>query len=123
MEAAVPASGEMVNSEFLTGTPGNVAFDRTIEYIEEKGIGKRAVNYPHRSRSSIALRADRWQFRMMIYRFYYQKMWNGCPRVRARSSCIRPGALLSAQSAAGRQNARQIPWIRLCVPAGITCVT
>jgi len=45
MEAAVPASGEMVNSGPMTGTPGEEAFDRTIVHIEEKGVGKRAVNY------------------------------------------------------------------------------
>ncbi len=45
MESAVPASGEMVNSGPMTGTLGEEAFDRTIEYIEERGVGKRAVNY------------------------------------------------------------------------------
>jgi len=45
MESAVPASGEMVNSGPMTGTLGEDAFDRTIEHIEEKGVGKRAVNY------------------------------------------------------------------------------
>jgi leucyl-tRNA synthetase len=45
MEASVPASGVMVNSGILTGTPGNQAFNRAISYIEERGIGKAAVNY------------------------------------------------------------------------------
>ncbi len=45
MEAAVPAAGEMVNSGPLTGTPGGIAFDKTIAFLEEKGIGKHAVNY------------------------------------------------------------------------------
>ncbi|MEA3326151.1 MAG: leucine--tRNA ligase, partial [Chloroflexota bacterium] len=45
MEAAVPASGVMVNSGLMTGTPGEEAFDRTIDFLEEKGVGKRAVNY------------------------------------------------------------------------------
>jgi leucyl-tRNA synthetase len=45
MEEAVPAAGEMVNSGSLTGTPGETAFDQTIAYLEEKGVGKRAVNY------------------------------------------------------------------------------
>jgi leucyl-tRNA synthetase len=45
MEAAVPASGEMVNSGPLTGTPGEVAFDRAVTYLEEHGIGERSVNY------------------------------------------------------------------------------
>ena len=45
MTAAVPAAGEMVNSGPLTGTPGDQAFERAVEFIEEKGIGQRAVNY------------------------------------------------------------------------------
>jgi len=45
MEAAVPASGEMVNSGPLTGTPGETAFDRAVEYLEKKGIGQRTINY------------------------------------------------------------------------------
>jgi len=45
MDAAVPASGEMVNSGPLTGTPGDEAFDRAVIYLEEKSIGERAVNY------------------------------------------------------------------------------
>ena len=45
MEAAVPASGEMVNSGRLTGTPGEIAFDRAVTYLEEHGIGERSVNY------------------------------------------------------------------------------
>ena len=45
MEAAVPAVGEMVNSGPLTGTPGEAAFSRATAYIEEKGVGKHAVNY------------------------------------------------------------------------------
>ncbi|MCK9506271.1 MAG: leucine--tRNA ligase [Porticoccaceae bacterium] len=42
---AVPAVGEMVNSGPLTGTPGEVAFQRAIAYIEEKGVGHGAVSY------------------------------------------------------------------------------
>jgi leucyl-tRNA synthetase len=45
MEAAVPASGEMVNSGPLTGTPGDVAFDRAVTYLEELGVGEKSVNY------------------------------------------------------------------------------
>ena len=37
--------GEMINSGPLTGTPGDVAVKRTIEWLEERGIGKHAVNY------------------------------------------------------------------------------
>ena len=45
MEAAIPAKGDMVNSGPLTGTPGDEAFDKAVEYLEERGIGERAVNY------------------------------------------------------------------------------
>ncbi len=37
--------GEMINSGPLTGTPGEVAVKRTIEWLETRGIGKAAVNY------------------------------------------------------------------------------
>ena len=45
MEAAVPAAGQMVNSGPLSGTPAEATFDRAVEYLEEKGIGERSVNY------------------------------------------------------------------------------
>ena len=45
MTEAVPAFGTMINSGPLTGTPGDRSFERTVEYLEERGLGKRAVNY------------------------------------------------------------------------------
>jgi len=45
MEAAVPAAGQMVNSGPLSGTPAEATFDRAVEYLEQKGIGERSVNY------------------------------------------------------------------------------
>jgi leucyl-tRNA synthetase len=45
MEASVPASGVMVNSGPLTGTSADQAFHAAIQYVEERGIGKAAVNY------------------------------------------------------------------------------
>jgi len=45
MEGAVPANGEMVNSGPLTGTPGEIAFEKAVEYLEKHAIGERAVNY------------------------------------------------------------------------------
>jgi leucyl-tRNA synthetase len=45
MSESVPAYGQLVNSGALTGTPGDQAFERTIEYLEANGLGKRAVNY------------------------------------------------------------------------------
>jgi len=37
--------GEMINSDPLTGTPGDVAVRKTTEWLEEKGVGEYAVNY------------------------------------------------------------------------------
>jgi leucyl-tRNA synthetase len=45
MAESIPATGVMVNSGPLTGTPGDQAFNKAIEYIEKRGIGKAAVNY------------------------------------------------------------------------------
>ncbi|OGO30662.1 MAG: leucine--tRNA ligase [Chloroflexi bacterium RBG_16_54_11] len=45
MEASVPAFGVMVDSGLLTGTPADQAFQRAISFIEERGVGKAAVNY------------------------------------------------------------------------------
>ena len=45
MPESVPAYGEMINSGPLSGTPGDQAFDRTIEYLEARHLGERSVNY------------------------------------------------------------------------------
>ena len=45
MPEAVPAYGLMINSGSLSGTPADVAITRTVEYLEERGIGKGSVNY------------------------------------------------------------------------------
>lgn len=45
MTAAVPASGTMVNSGPLTGTPGEMSCKKAIEYIKQIGAGKSATNY------------------------------------------------------------------------------
>ncbi|MDY6873539.1 MAG: leucine--tRNA ligase [Chloroflexota bacterium] len=45
MTEAIPAKGAMVNSGPLTGTPGDEAFDKAVAFLEERGVGKRAVNY------------------------------------------------------------------------------
>ena len=45
LTAAVPASGDMVNSGPLTGTPGAEAFQRAVGYLEARGLGNGAVNY------------------------------------------------------------------------------
>jgi len=45
MTEAVPAYGKMVNSGQLTGTSGDRAFDLSIEYLHDRGIGMYAINY------------------------------------------------------------------------------
>jgi leucyl-tRNA synthetase len=45
MPEALPEYGEMINSGPMTGTPGDRAFERTVAYLKEKGIGEWAVNY------------------------------------------------------------------------------
>jgi leucyl-tRNA synthetase len=44
-EAVTGDDGVMVRSGELTGTPGEVAVDRTIEWLEARGIGRREVTY------------------------------------------------------------------------------
>ncbi|MFN2149328.1 MAG: leucine--tRNA ligase [Anaerolineales bacterium] len=45
MEEAIPAYGEMINSGPLTGTAGDKAFERTIDFLKSKGVGEFSVNY------------------------------------------------------------------------------
>ncbi|MFN2273956.1 MAG: leucine--tRNA ligase [Anaerolineales bacterium] len=45
MEVAIPAYGEMINSGTLTGTAGDKAFERTIDFLKSKGVGEFSVNY------------------------------------------------------------------------------
>ncbi len=45
MTESVPAMGTLVNSGPLTGTPGDQSFKRACDYVEEKGVGKHAVNF------------------------------------------------------------------------------
>ena len=42
---AIPASGTMINSGPLSGTPGGVSFKKAIAYVEKIGAGKAATNY------------------------------------------------------------------------------
>ncbi len=42
---AVVAKGPMINSDKLSGTPVDQAFDRVVDLLEERGLGKRTVNY------------------------------------------------------------------------------
>jgi leucyl-tRNA synthetase len=45
MSEAIPAYGEMINSGPLSGTPGEEAFERTIDFLKSKGVGEFSVNY------------------------------------------------------------------------------
>ncbi len=45
MTAAVPASGTMVNSGELTGTPGDQSFNKAVEYVKKLDAGKPSTNY------------------------------------------------------------------------------
>ncbi|MCJ7693999.1 MAG: leucine--tRNA ligase [Anaerolineaceae bacterium] len=45
MTEAVEAKGQMVNSGPLSGTPGEQSFDAAIAFIENKGVGKGAINH------------------------------------------------------------------------------
>jgi len=45
MPESVPAYGAMTNSGSMSGTPAEDAFDKMIEYLENRGTGKKAINY------------------------------------------------------------------------------
>lgn len=45
MTESVPAHGKMVNSGILTGTPGELAYEKAVAYVEQLGAGQGAVNY------------------------------------------------------------------------------
>ncbi|MEJ2010937.1 MAG: leucine--tRNA ligase [Anaerolineales bacterium] len=45
MSEAIPAHGEMINSGPLSGTPGDEAFERTIDFLKSKAVGEFSVNY------------------------------------------------------------------------------
>jgi leucyl-tRNA synthetase len=42
---SIPAAGVMVNSGLLTGTTGDQAFQKAIEYIQKLGVGHAEVNF------------------------------------------------------------------------------
>jgi len=45
MPESVPAYGTMVNSGPLNGTPGDKAFEQAVAYLQERSLGKAAVNF------------------------------------------------------------------------------
>jgi leucyl-tRNA synthetase len=57
--------GEIINSGFINGLEVADAIEKTIQYIEEKGIGKRKVNY--RLRDAIFSRQRYWGEPFPIY--------------------------------------------------------
>jgi leucyl-tRNA synthetase len=57
--------GKMINSGFINDLDVNVAIKQTIQYIEEKGIGKRKVNF--RLRDAIFSRQRYWGEPFPVY--------------------------------------------------------
>lgn len=45
LNEALPAYGEMINSGELSGTSGQEAYSKTVEFLKQKGLGKPTVNY------------------------------------------------------------------------------
>lgn len=45
MTEAVPAHGKLVNSDQLSGIPGDQAFERVVSWLEEKNLGHKTVTY------------------------------------------------------------------------------
>ena len=45
LKEAVPATGRLVNSGPLSGTPGDQSIKRAVEYVAEKGVGIASTNY------------------------------------------------------------------------------
>jgi leucyl-tRNA synthetase len=45
MVESVPAWGTMVNSGPLSGTPGDQSFDRSVDWLETRKLGRRSINY------------------------------------------------------------------------------
>ena len=57
--------GKMINSGFINGLDANEAIQKTIQYIEEKGIGNRKVNF--RLRDAIFSRQRYWGEPFPVY--------------------------------------------------------
>jgi leucyl-tRNA synthetase len=45
MTESVPAHGRMINSGPLSGISGEKAFETAVEYVTERGFGKKTINY------------------------------------------------------------------------------
>lgn len=60
-----PKKGTMINSGFLNGLEVSQAIEKAIEFIEEKGIGKKKINY--KIRDSIFSRQRYWGEPIPVY--------------------------------------------------------
>ena len=125
----------MVNSGPLTGTPGEKVLTQAIDIVESKGAGKGAINY--RLRDWLITRQRYWGAPIpMIYcpkcgavsvpdeelPVCCQMMLNGCRPVKAHLNCIPPGASPPARIVVEKPNAKPIPWIPSCAPAGTSAL-
>ena len=45
MLESLPVYGDMVNSGEMSGTPADQAFERIVEFLQKKRLGKRSINY------------------------------------------------------------------------------
>lgn len=45
LKGPILANGEMVNSGVMSGTPADQAFNKMVEYLQKKNLGKKAINY------------------------------------------------------------------------------
>jgi leucyl-tRNA synthetase len=113
--------GKMIHSGPLSGTPGDQAVARTIQYLEEKQVGTGAVNY--RLRDWLISRQRYWGAPIPSCPCCCRTTLSGCRPAKARLSCTRPGSRPPARCAVRKGSATPIRWIPLCAPPGITCAT
>ncbi len=127
--------GTMINSQMMTGTPGDRAFDETIVHLEERGVGKRAINY--RLRDWLISRQRYWGAPIpMIYcdecgvvpvpedqlpvLLPDDVEWLPTGEIPLKAATL-PGNVQPVPSAGDQPNVKQTQWIPSCVPRGITC--
>ncbi len=136
MTAALPAMGRMVNSGDLSGTPGDVAFQRAIEFVEKKGVGKANANY--RLRDWLISRQRYWGAPIPII---YCPNCGEVPVPEEQLPVLLPEDIewkptgesplklhptwrnTTCPKCGGEPSGKPIPWIPSCVPPGTTCGT